>query len=151
MSMQTRIRIGRQLLRRVLEVTTLLGIEAYSDILRSIYGHRGYPVYICLVTGFEGKAISFQTEITSGIIPLDSKVEPGVIIRRMCGDSALASHGVPLEDKDIPRVVLIADPVSLISVIGIKEYYKMIKDWSGDSTIMMNDKEMTVVKYSLSK
>ena len=65
-------------------------------------------------------------------------------VRYLCGQNMLMTFGLPKTDKDIPVVYLFVFP-SVFRVMGIREAFKLIKDWPGNSYVAT----LEVVRYKL--
>ena len=100
---------------------------------------------ICNVSYNKGY-VNFYTNDINGSVPFSKfSLE---LIRNMCGESILMKYGYPRNKKDIPVLYLYTDFKFFeknIREFGIKETYKIIKDWNGQS----ESNKIIVVKYKL--
>jgi len=112
-------------------------ISFYREYLRERGGRAG----TCMVWGDAGR-IWFETEDTAGSFMKEAKVDR--LIRVACRDSVSLRLGPPQEDSDVFCMYLLPLP-SVIKVIGLKRYKKLIDEWAGQ-TVFGN---VPVIKYKV--
>jgi hypothetical protein len=83
---------------------------------------------------------------TSGIVSKEQK--PEVAIRKYVGQNTLQLCGVPKNEESAPLICLVAFP-SVVTAVGLKCFFRLLKMWPGQSTVDTAKGEHTVVKYKL--
>ena len=111
----------------------------YKSYIRDRYGITGD---ICFIYSHDKKGLFYMTDTTRGVSPPSDKA--CAYIRKICGENKLLEYGIPHPDQQTPQLVLVPT-LSMIRVLGIRDFYKFMKDWKGDSRVG----KITVIKYSV--
>lgn len=98
-----------------------------------------------IVTGSENRIV-FEGQQVQGAVPADDKA--GKAVRRLCGENILMVFGAQKEPEKIPHLVLVPT-LSMLQVLGPKLFWRFLKNWPGNSTIKLNDQNVTAVTYSV--
>jgi len=112
-----------------------------KNIRDAIKTTHGVQSDLCAIWAVDGQ-VMWETSHTNGRLCLDQPIE--LLIRKLVGQNLLTLAGLPQEEEDIPVIYLAPFP-SLINLIGLKRYIKLVKEWPGRS--MARDVE--VIRYKL--
>lgn len=113
-------------------------LNSFRSTIKAIHGIQADVCGIWAVDNI----IYWETSHTNGRLDSNQPIE--FLVRKQVGQNLLTLAGIPQEKEDIPTVYL-APFLSLIKVIGLKRYLKLIKEWPGKSMAM----DIEVVRYKL--
>jgi hypothetical protein len=135
------------MLLTILKEIRLKCLNAYRSFYKT-YTRDKYNITgdICFVYSDDGKRLFFMTDTTQGVCMPSDKA--GIYIRKLCGANKLNEYGPPMPEQIVPQLVLVPT-LSMLKVLGVKNFIKFIKDWEGDSKIGKGPKEIVVLKYSV--
>ena len=117
-------------------------------ILNMIKGtvlHRSPLGSYCVVSASKENSLSWETKATKGTLSIDQINA----VRILCGQQSLLVYGpfqAMTEGIEMPEITLVLTP-SGWRKMGFIKGIKFLRNWSGNSFVNFNNKEVEVVRY----
>jgi hypothetical protein len=124
----------KSIFRKMREATVRF-IESY------VLETHGPKAKVCFLWADEND-ICFSMNKVSGRYTKDNRMVS--FLRKLCGENALMTFGLPLPEQKLPCVYLFVFP-SLFRMFGIRKTIDFISNWKGNSKVG----SLTVVEYKL--